>query len=251
MKRYLVWALPVLLGACTDISGLDGFCESERDITDVLSTSGLDRVRVLAEAGHLTVEGRAGLNEVRVFATACARDSRDLDDLELVVDRSGSVGRIFTLVPGSAGLNARMDLRVEVPEWMLVEIDHQEGDVEVFSVSGVDIYDDSGNIEVDNIFGDVDINDSSGEVEISNIDGDLYVWDDSGTFDARNIGGEVVVEEDGSGNIILRNVDLDVYIMEDGSGDILVEDVGGDFTVDFDFSGNITYRNVRGRVLLP
>ncbi|MEX2283612.1 MAG: hypothetical protein WEE89_14100 [Gemmatimonadota bacterium] len=251
MKRYMVWALPILLAGCSDLSGIDDFCEVEEDFTETFSTVGLDRVRILAEAGHLRVEGRAGLNEVRIFATACARDSRDLEDIELVVQRSGTVGRIFTLVPVSAGVNARLDLRIEVPDWMLLEIDHQDGEIEVDNVSGVDIYDTSGDIALDNIFGDVAVNDDDGNILIDEVDGDLYIWDDSGLIDARDIGGEVLVEEDGSGNLIVRNVNLDVYIMEDGSGDILVENVGGDFTVDFDFSGNITYRNVRGRVLLP
>jgi hypothetical protein len=251
MKRYLVWASPLVLAGCVDATGIDGFCSIDRDFRQTISVTGTDRVRVLAETGDLRIEGRSGLSEVRLVGRGCAANSRDLDDIELIVERAGSAIRIVTLVPFSGSGNSRLDLELEVPDWMLVEIDHQAGDIEVFDVSGVDIYDNSGNIEVDNIFGDVAVNDDSGDMRITSLDGDLYIWDDSGLIDVRDVGGEVLVEEDGSGSLFVRNVGFDVYIMEDASGDILVENIGGDFTVDYDSSGSITYRNIRGRVFLP
>jgi hypothetical protein len=251
MKRYLVWSLPILTAGCVDITGAGRVCTYEQDFRETISTLDMDRVRILAEAGDLRVEGHSGLNEVRVRGTGCAADARDLEDIELVVQRSGSAVRIVTLVPTGSSINAHLDLVVEVPDWMLAEIQHEDGDIEVYDVSGVDIYDNSGNIKVDNIYGDVDINDDSGDISATNIAGDLYMWDASGGIDVRYVGGEVLVEADGSGNLILRNVTTDIYIMEDGSGDIVVENVGGDFTVDYDSSGSISYRNVRGRVLIP
>ena len=252
MKQWNVWPLAlVVLAACDDIAGLGIDCNFDENFSEVIAVSGADRLDVLADAGDLEIRGRSGLNEIRVRGTACAEDLDDIDDIDVVVQRSGSTVRVFGLVPSGAVLDARLDLIIEVPDWMLVDIQHDAGDIEVNNVSGVAIRDDGGNIRVENIFGDVDINDDSGTIWIRDVDGDVFLLDESGDIDARLIGGSVLIEEDASGNITLENVDQDVVIVEDGSGDIVVDDVGGDFTVEFDSSGNIVFRNVRGIVSVP
>jgi hypothetical protein len=251
MKRHFVWLAPLLFAGCDlDITGL-GSCDFDRDFSEVIGASGADVVRVLAEAGDLRVQGRAGATDVRVYGTACADNRRDLDDIEVVVQRVGGAIRVLTLVPAGAGIDAHADLVVEVPEWMLVDIDHQEGRIDVSNVAGVSIFDDSGDIFVSDVFGDVDINDDSGDIQLRNIDGDVWMLDDSGLIDVRGVGGEVAVEEDGSGDLFVRDVDFDVWIGEDGSGDIVVENVRGDLIVDLDSSGSIRYSNIGGLVFLP
>ena len=90
MKRNIVWVAPLLLAGCDlDITGL-GSCRYDRDFSEVASVSGVDVVRVIAEAGDLRVVGRAGANDVRVYGTACADDARDLDDVEVIVQRVGT-----------------------------------------------------------------------------------------------------------------------------------------------------------------
>ena len=251
MKRSVVWLAPLLFAGCDlDITGL-GSCRYDRDFSEVAGVSGADVVSVIAEPGDLRVVGRAGTNVVRVYGTACADDARDLDDIEVVVQRVGTSIRVLTLMPAGARIDTHANLVVEVPEWMLVDIDHQDGRIDVSNVSGLSIYDDSGDIYVDNIFGDVDINDDSGDMQLRNIDGNVWILDDSGQIDVRQVDGEVAVEEDGSGDLYVRDVLLDVWVGEDGSGDIVAEDVRGDFIVDYDGSGTITYRNIGGLVLLP
>ena len=212
MKTHLVWLCTVpLLGACDlDFDDLGG-CTYEENFSDAISATGITTLRVLAEDGDLEVVGRPGLNQVRVFATACSSSSRTVDDIDFVLFRNGSTVELETNVPLRD--NAHLDIVVEVPEDMAAAIYHDAGDIDVRDIDYVYIDDESGNIDIRNIFFDVEIVDGSGHIDIVNVDGSVEI--------------------------------------DDGSGDIDVDDIGGDFTVLFDSSGSIRHRNVRGRVLLP
>ena len=212
MKKHLVWLLAVpMLGACDlDLDGLGG-CTYEENFSDAVSATGMTTLRVLAEDGDLRVVGRPGLNQVRVFATACSSSSRTVDDIDFQLIRNGATVELNTHVPQRD--NAHLDLVVEVPEDFAAAIYHDAGDIEVYDIDFVYVDDASGNIDIRNIFFDVEVVDGSGHIDIFNVDGSVEIDDDS--------------------------------------GDIDVEDVGGDLTVFFDGSGSIRHRNVRGRVILP
>jgi hypothetical protein len=247
----MVWLLPVMVAGCDlDLTDAGRNCEFDRDLGDLVDARTATAVLIDSEAGDLQVVGRTDIDDVRVRAVACARDRFDLDEIELVVERSGEVVRVLGLVPSGAGVNARLDMVVEVPDWMLVDISDTSGDIEVSVVDEVIINDGSGDIVVEDVIGDVDITDDSGDLWVSNVGGDVFLLDDSGTASVNDVLGSVIVE-DGSGHLFVRGVDFDVHVVEDGSGDIVVENVGGDFIVDIDDSGSISFRNVRGRVLLP
>ena len=203
-------ALPLLAGCDLDLSGL-GSCDEEESWTESISASGITSLRVLAEAGHLRVEGRSGTNSIRVRATACANSRTTLDDTYFDLFVRGSIAELETDVPRRD--NARLDLVVEVPVRLAAVIYHAEGDLEVSNVEVVFIDDEEGNIDVDNIVFDVDIEDGSGHINIARVGGDVTI--------------------------------------DDGSGNIDVEDVDGDLIVYYNSSGSITHRNVRGRVQLP
>lgn len=212
MRKQLVWLLAVLpLAGCDlDLTGL-GSCEYDETWTESVSASGIVSIRVLADQGDLRVEGRPGINTIRVRATACADDRTTLDDIDFDFFFSGSELEIESFAPRRD--DAHIDLVIEVPDDMAVAIYHDDGNIEVRDVDVVFIDDDSGHIELQNIRFDVDIEDESGNIDV---------------FD---VGGDVVIE--------------------DGSGDIDVDTVFGDFIVLFDSSGQIRHRNVQGRVDLP
>ena len=215
MKVWRVWpVLMVGVSACDlDLSGLDSDCDVTEEWSDFLVVEGADRVHVVAAAGDLRVQGRAQLSEVRVRAQACAAHRSDLDDIELVLQRTGSQVNVIGLVPGAGSGHGRLHLVVEVPDWMLIEIADESGDIDLENVAGADVVDGSGDIRIENVWGDVFVDDASGDVRILQTAGDVWIGD--------------------------------------GSGDIVVEDVLGDLTVQYDGSGAIRYRNVRGRVSLP
>jgi hypothetical protein len=212
MKKHLVWLCAVpLLGACDlDLDDLGG-CSVQEDFSDAISATGMTTLRVLAERGDLRIEGRPGLTQVRVFATACSSSSRTIDDIDFSLFRNGATVELETFVPNND--NAHLDILVEVPEDFAAAIYHDDGDIEVQDIDFVYIDDESGHIDISNILFDVEILDGSGNIDIFDVDGSVEI--------------------------------------EDESGDIDVDDIGGDFSVFFDTSGAIRYRNVRGRVQIP
>jgi hypothetical protein len=228
--------------------------EAERSLSVPAGADGL--VRVEAGSGSLEVVGVAGLAEVRATARACASREEFLEDLRLTSDRSGSTVRIETHYPdwsdrgGWGNRYARLDLRVEVPEGMMAEIQDSSGEIYVAGLGDLDIRDSSGEIEGEALLGNVRIDDSSGEVVVREVAGDVEIEDGSGEIQLADVGGAVMLE-DGSGEIEVERVAGTVRVVRDGSGSINVDGVGGDFIVDRDGSGGITYRNVKGRVDVP
>jgi hypothetical protein len=212
MKKQLVWllAVPLLAGCDLDLTGL-GSCDYDDTWTESISASGISSLRVMADAGHLRIEGRAGTNTIRVRATACSDDRYTLDEIDFDVFHAGTELELETFVPRRD--QSRLDLVIEVPADLAAAIYHAEGDIEVRNIDVVFIDDESGHIEVENIRFDVDIEDESGNMDIFLVGGDVTI--------------------------------------DDGSGDIDVDDVLGDLVVLFDSSGSIRHRNVRGRVDLP
>ncbi len=198
------------MAACDGYDELGG-CSNDREFTDVISASGMTTLSVLADDGNLEIIGRPGINEVRVYATACSSSRRTVDDIDFQFFRSGSTIELETLVPSRD--NAHLDLVIEVPVDMAIAVDHLEGDIDVRNVDFVFIEDESGHIDVRNILFDVEIIDGSGDIGVYNVDG---------------------------------SVDI-----EDGSGDIDVDDIRGDFFVRFDTSGRINVGRVDGIVDIP
>ncbi|HEY0811439.1 MAG TPA: hypothetical protein VGD49_14820 [Longimicrobiales bacterium] len=212
MRKQLVWlmAAPLLAGCDLDLSGL-GSCQYDESWTESVSASGISTVELLADAGDLRIEGRSDINTVRVRATACANNRNTLDEIDFDFFFNGSTLEIESFAPLRD--NSRIDLVIEVPVDMALAIFHDEGNIEVSNVDVVFIDDESGNIQLNDIYFDVDIEDESGNIDIFRVGGDVTI--------------------------------------EDGSGDIDVDDIGGDFRVLFDSSGTIRHRNVRGVVDLP
>jgi hypothetical protein len=206
-------------------------CDETAERSATASAAGIDTVRVIAEAGSLDLEGKAGLTEINMDGTACAGNTGDLSEIQFEVSTSGSEVLIEARTPSGS---SRFDVRIDVPDSVLVEIDDGSGEIRVRDVAAVRI------------------TDGSGEVDVAGVTGDLVVADDgSGDLDLRGVTGSVDVNTDGSGDILISGVDGDVRIGTDGSGSIDVSDVGGDFTVGSDGSGTIDYTDIAGSVDIP
>ena len=220
-----------------------------------MAASATDTLELKAGSGDLKVEGREGLDEVRATARACASDQDYLDELQVTLDRAGNDIILTTHYPDLSGFRfrnnvARIDLVVEIPLNMAVEIDDSSGSMEVSRTGALRIDDNSGNIDVRGINGSVRIDDSSGSVEVEDVAGDVEIEDRSGSINVRDIEGTLRVR-DSSGPIDVVTVGQDVVVERDGSGSINVRNVLGDFTVRRDGSGGIRYSNVEGRVQIP
>jgi len=197
---------------------------------------GASVVRVRAASGLLRVEGRAGLDEVRVRGTARTARERNLEDIGLRAERSGDAVEVEAEMPKRMGIgywNDRLDLVIEVPEGMRVEVEDGSGDAEISNV------------------GTLRLEDGSGNVRVRGVRGDMTVSDGSGGIDVRDISGRLTIEDDGSGEIVAEDVGGTVHVRRDGSGRIRVSSVGGDFIVDQDGSGGVDSHDVRGQVRIP
>lgn len=221
----------------------------------VVDARGATRLRVDAQAGSLRVEGRAGLREVRIRGVARANDRKYLDAMRLVADRSGAEVRVAVEIPEVRALFGRvqrvLDLVIEVPEGMAVDVDDSSGEVEIRRVGALRVKDSSGELVIEDVRGDLDVTDSSGGVSIAQVAGGVRVTDSSGELRIRDVRGTVVVDEDSSGEIDVRDVRGDVLVREDGSGGIRVDGVGGNLTVRDDGSGGVRVGRVAGTVRVP
>ena len=227
--------------------------ETEREVS--ISASTANWLRLSAGSGELTVEGRAGADHVHAIGRVCASDESYLDELALTLERRGDDVVLTANYPDDDGGwrgddYARIDLAVEIPLDMAVDLEDSSGGMEVSGTGELRIDDSSGEILVHGVNGAVSIDDSSGGIEVRDVTGDVEVDDGSGEVDLSDIRGSVRVR-DGSGGIDVAEVEGDVVIGDDGSGSIDVRDVRGDFSVRSDGSGGIRYSGVGGTVDIP
>ena len=233
-------------------SALGDDCDFTALREETVDAAGIELIEIDASAGYLRVVGEDGAGEVRARGEACASSESLLEEVRLVARRSGDRLRIIAEIPDSTWgrSTARLDLDLEVPAGIPLEIEDGSGSIEVRHVASVEIEDGSGEIEVEDVTGDLRITDGSGEIEVAGVTGQVRIEDGSGEIDLRRVG-SVLIDEDGSGEIEIVEVAGDVMIRSDGSGSISVREVEGDFTVRRDGSGGIRHEAVAGLVDVP
>ena len=225
-------------------------CAHEAERTAAAATSGVERVRIVAHAGDLQVNGRSGAQQVSARGRACSSDAEDLAELTIRVRRDGAALIIEATDPDRdvrfGDHYAYMDLVVDLPQGMPVTIEDGSGNITVTAVGAARVNDGSGDIRMSDVGGAIEIEDGSGNIEIEEARGDVEIEDGSGDVGLRHVTGSVRVD-DGSGEIRIADVTRSVHV-DDGSGSIRVERIGGDFIVDDAGSGDVSHDDVEGRV---
>lgn len=255
-----LWA-PLLIGALLlQLSGaaMAGPCKYTKDIDLTLDLSSSNTLSILAAAGELDVVGVSGTDVAVISGKVCASKEEWLQE-SLVDTSNGKHASIAVELPSGkkgwswSGNNyVWMDLRVEVPDDMALEVKDSSGDMSLKNVAAVAVHDSSGGIEIENAHGQVSISDSSGDIDVDTAEGDLTIESDSsGDIYANNIRGSVLVVKDSSGDIDVSDVSENVVVEKDSSGDIKASHVGGDFRVLKDGSGRISSNDVTGEVQIP
>jgi len=211
-------------------------CPHQARREERLDAAGVRTVRVVAKAGSLRIDGQTGADAIVIHGIACAGREATLDDIRIRTRRSGSEATVEAEIPDTfnwlGGGDARLDLVLEVPPGVVVDVEDGSGSMHIRDVAAATV------------------NDGSGEMVLEAIAGEVRITDGSGSIEVRDAG-SVVIEEDGSGGIAISGVRGNVTVRDDGSGSIAVRDVAGDFTVQDDGSGGITHAAVRGRVKIP
>ena len=245
LLALLVLPLPALAG--------DSDCRYGADRRASLDTAGASRVEIMARAGDLRVQP-ARTSTLSAGGRACASSQEFLDQTLLHVRRDGEVVRVHVQVPeemkGIGVFYARLDLTVDVPAGLPVDVTDSSGDMTLEGVRVATVRDSSGDIEARGLVGDVAIEDSSGDIRIEDAAGVVRVTDSSGDVVIRGAGG-VHVTLDSSGDIDVDRVSGNVRIDRDSSGDIRIAGVGGNVEVLADGSGEVRVTAVKGTVRLP
>lgn len=228
-----------------------------------LDAEDISKLFVDCGAGYLIIKGDKDLSEIRVKAEI-EMDDIDPGDAERIIDRymelylkeRGNRAELISRVERTGSFfsnllngfgNIRINLTVDVPEKIDIDIDDGSGYIKIKNING-DVYIDDGSdyIEVESIKGRVGIDDGSGDINVNDVEGDVEIDDGSGEMDIRNVLGDVNVD-DGSGRITVVEVDGSVRV-DDGSGSINIESVEEDVIIEDDGSGSVNIRDIAGNV---
>jgi len=234
------------------------WCKFEKEIDLTLDLSSSDVLAISAGAGDLDIVGVSGSRQAVIHGKACASKESWLEEIKistLTTQRAQidvelpSTGDNWSLFGNNY---AWIDLSIEVPQDMVLEVKDSSGDMLLRNIAAVQVQDSSGDIDIENARDSVSIRDSSGDIDIDATEGDLTIEaDSSGDIYATNINGTVLIKQDSSGDIRVSHVSDNVVVERDSSGDISASDVGGNFHVLKDGSGSISSKDVMGEIQLP
>jgi hypothetical protein len=226
-------------------------CKFEKNIEQTLDLESSEELSILAAAGDLKVTGSKGSSVASIKGRVCVSKEEWLDESR-VNAKGGSRAEIWVELPDSdndwslSGQSyAYIDLELEVPDDITLNIKDSSGDVRVEHVGDVSLQDSSGDIEIEDT-GELIVRDSSGDIEITAARDSVTVWDSSGDILFRDIKGDVTIESDSSGEIRGNDIEGNVLVKSDSSGDIRFYNVSENFTVESDSSGDISANRVGG-----
>lgn len=232
-------------------------CKFKVELDESLDVSSSESLSIIVGAGDLKISGISGSSEVAIHGTVCVSEEEWLDQVQIEAT-TGDTAEITVSLPDSDGWSlwgnryAYVDLELEVPNSLALQLQDSSGDIEVESTASLSVKDSSGDIEITDVSGNLEISDSSGDIKVLDLEGDLtIISDSSGDIRGADIEGNVLVESDSSGDIRFTRVGRDVVVERDSSGDIEVDTVAGDFTVLKDGSGDIDSKRVEGKVSIP
>lgn len=244
MKNLLVGVMVLSGLLASQVLYADNWASAKLDKTEnlQLSASNISEFNIVNGAGDIEVLGKAGQLDITVVA-AIYMDNIAEGEYQLTLTQKGNKAILMAEFAGYTSNNARIDLKVLMPQSLALNVEDRSGDILIESVSaGVAIEDRSGSIELSNIAGGLHIEDRSGDIKAKNLQGQVIIEDRSGDIQLKSIQGNVTVK-DTSGDIQVKDASGRVVI-DDSSGDINVNGAD-DFKLINDGSGDVTLKNIR------
>ena len=218
------------ISACAPVGSLWDDCQFRTPRSVTIDAAGLRSVKVVAFSGELEIEGVEDLLEVRVTGSACALEEQWLEGIDVRAERQGVELAIEAVAPAGRAWEGtgRLDLEIEVPSSMRLDVVDGSGPAEVTNVTGLLIDDGAGSLSILGVAGDVEVKDGGGDLDIEDVRGHVKIADGRGDIDVRDVGGSVT--------------------MTDRNGDVSVKRVAGDFALQSDARGEISHSDIAGRV---
>jgi len=204
-----------------------------------LAAEGIDNLVINCGAGSLKLSGVSGGGKIKITARVEGENFSETDfkeyiqkniNFSLIKQANSAKLQSNMQPPANPDQDARINLKIEIPDSINVEI-----------------IDGSGSISVDALNADLRIDDDTGSIKIKNISGEVRIGDSSGSIAIEEVTGNVIIT-DGSGSIGVLSVRGDLYV-KDGSGKIKIVDIDGNVTVS-DGSGSIEIQDVKKNVLI-
>jgi hypothetical protein len=246
-----VGACALLVAAAADAWPEQCKFQAQRVLT--LDAAGIQTLEIVGRGGDLNVRSGSATT-ISASGRACASSAALLERTQIRSTREADGARVFVQIPDEPGEledgYATLDLTVQVPAALRIEITDTSGDVDAQGVRLARITDSSGDIEVRDSSGDLEVSDSSGDLGFTGIAGALTVTDSSGDLQV-DTAKSVRVVRDSSGDLRIVRVSGDVTIENDSSGDIVVDDIGGNVEVVTDSSGERRIEHVKGTIRQP
>lgn len=233
-------------------------CKFQAPRNEALNLAGVHTLVIELGQHNLHLNGGTA-NTAQVRGRACASSQDRLDTLRLTQRREGdrlilsadSDSSSWSISLFGISSYAYLDLQVDVPSNLAVELMVGSGDADVAGIDRLDSHVGSGDLHARNISGRFDASVGSGDVVAKNI-GEIHVASlGSGDFTAEGVRGNVEIGSIGSGDAGLSNVGGNVVVDSIGSGDLSVNDVAHDLRVHSVGSGDVSHHRVAGHVDIP
>jgi beta-lactamase regulating signal transducer with metallopeptidase domain len=222
--------------------------------TTIVSSVGLEALRMQIPAGSIQVVGRPDVAEARIIARRCASRTELFEALHLEVARTPpdlTIGfeqptHLFSRTRGSV---ARIDLVVEIPESIAVSVEGEMGPVEVSDVGSLRLDTSLGDIQVVNVHGDVTLTTGVGEVVVGKVGGSVAIAADVGVIHVWEIAGDLTVKEGHTGSVEIARIEGGVVIEDGQAGDVAVSNVVGSLQVGHMAEGRLGVKDVAGPIV--
>ncbi|MCL1092014.1 DUF4097 domain-containing protein [Shewanella profunda] len=223
-------------------AGMPDLDHQQRELT--LDSQDLQGLIAETGAGSLEIVGVEGLNQIKLVADIYTNaDSKVI----LTLEKKANKAKLKADFEQSGFNNDSpyMDIKLQVPAHLALDIDDGSGAILISKMTAdINVKDGSGELII-NGGNNVSIDDGSGDIEVNQISGELAIVDGSGAIKVTDIQGNIVID-DGSGSIEVTNVQSTVTIT-DGSGDINVVNTKG-LSILAAGSGNVSFDKIDGPV---
>ena len=240
------------------VLAIGGTISETRDFA--MPAEGIDTLVINGGAGSLSLRGVSTGTTIRIAARIEGDNLNDDEFKELI--RNGvqlslhksakrAILQSDLKPPAGPDQDARINLKIEIPETVNVNIIDGSGSISVSALkANLRIDDDTGSIKIKTIFGEVRIGDSSGSIAIEDIIGNVFVTDGSGSIAINEVKGDLNVK-DGSGKIKIVDIEGNVTV-SDGSGTIEIQDIEKNVLIIIrdEGSGLVEVEGVKGRLTI-